>query len=92
MALVQVDGKYGYIDLNGTIKISPTFMDATSFLSNMAGVRGDLKWGVIDKEGKFIVDPKYEFAIPLEDGLVRYMQEGRIGYLNSNGQIVWNAQ
>jgi len=39
MSLVKVDGKFGYIDMNGTMAIPPTFNYAGRFLEGLAAVQ-----------------------------------------------------
>ena len=59
---VQKDGKWGFEDKTGTIKIECTYDKVTEFNQfGYAGIRKDNKWGVIGKDGKVILEPKYEF-------------------------------
>jgi ABC-type phosphate transport system substrate-binding protein len=55
---VLVDGKGGYIDNTGTIKIEPRFTQAADFSEGLAGVTvlqgGVNKRGYVDKTGKMI--------------------------------------
>ncbi len=56
-------GKYGYIDENGEIVISPTYTSAEPFNQERAVVNiGEDykdKYGLIDKKGNFIIKPEY---------------------------------
>lgn len=57
------DGKFGYIDVKGTIVIPPKFTSAMPFehgraIVNMAEDYGN-EYGLIDKEGNFIYPPVY---------------------------------
>lgn len=57
------DGKFGYIDVKGTIVIPPKFTSAMPFeygraIVNMAEDYGE-DYGLIDREGKFIYPPVY---------------------------------
>ncbi len=59
-----VDGKWGYIDRDGKMAISPRFAEAEAFRDGRAVVRVGAGWGrnsgLIDATGKFIIDPQYE--------------------------------
>jgi hypothetical protein len=48
-------GLFGYIGQDGKYKIQPCFENASSFLDGLAAVRMDEKWGVIDKNGDWVV-------------------------------------
>lgn len=55
------DGKWGYTDKNGSIKIDYEYEFATEFNNyGFAAIKKDGKWGCIDSNGKIIVEPKYE--------------------------------
>ena len=77
---VEVDGKYGYIDIRGKFVIEPKFDVASRFSAGLAAVRiGDntAKYGFIDKRGKYIVGKKFDSAEVFADGfaLVRIGDE-----------------
>ena len=54
------------------------------------------KYGFIDKQGKFVIDPKFDFADSFSDGLaaVRIGDEesGKQSYIDSRGKIVITPQ
>nr|WP_263323215.1 WG repeat-containing protein [Neobacillus sp. Marseille-Q6967] len=58
-----LDGKWGYMDEHGTIKIQPRFSQAGVFTAGRAIVsveKGDIEYsGVINLDGKFIIKPNY---------------------------------
>ena len=57
LAPVQVGDRWGYIDKNGKVAISPQFNDARGFSSGLAPVGIGTNWGYIDKSGKFVWNP-----------------------------------
>lgn len=60
LAAVSVDGKWGYIDVDGNLVIDAQFQDAHSFSNSLAAVSMDGKWGFINKEGKVVIDYTFE--------------------------------
>lgn len=64
MAAVRIDGKYGYIDRNGTIVIEPAFDLAGAFHAGLAEVLIGNHTGVIDTSGRIVVAPQFARAIP----------------------------
>jgi hypothetical protein len=81
LAAVQVGSKWGYCDRTGTIVIPPQFTNATAFQNNLAVVNvGDSpfnvygeseKWGIIDRNCKWVVKPIYDSANPYSEGFAR---------------------
>lgn len=47
-----------------------------------------LLWGYIDTSGKFVVEPKFETAHEMYDGLALVETGGRFGYINNKGNFV----
>ncbi len=47
LAVVQIDGKYGYIDRTGKFVIKPQFSEASRFVRGLAAVKKDSKYGYI---------------------------------------------
>ena len=61
MVSVQKDGKWGFEDKKGTIKVECIYDEVTEFNEyKYAGIKKDNKWGVINSEGKVILEPEYE--------------------------------
>ncbi len=54
---INVDGKYGFMNVTGKTVITPQFDDAYDFSEGLAAVRIDTKFGFIDTKGVVIVTP-----------------------------------
>lgn len=61
-AAVKINGKWGYIDKDGTVKIEPQYEDARSFANGMAAVMQDGLWGFINADGEMVIEPQFEDA------------------------------
>ena len=58
---INKDGKWGFVDKNGEIKVSCKYDMVTEINEyGFAGVMQDNRWGVIDAEGNVVVVPTYE--------------------------------
>jgi hypothetical protein len=73
---VMVDGKWGFIDNTGTIKIEPQFnlrIGSPGFSEGLAAVavgeNNDEKWGYIDKTGAWVIEPQFDSAFDFSEGL-----------------------
>lgn len=61
MIAYEENGKWGFVDKQGEIKVEPIYEMVTELNSyGFAGIKKDNKWGVIDREGKIILEPKFE--------------------------------
>ena len=59
--LIKQNGKYGFIDSSGTVKINPQYLFAHDFQNGLALVVVDtnkkIRYGFINSENKFIIKP-----------------------------------
>lgn len=57
----KIDGKWGFVDKDGNIKVQNTYDLVTEFNEyGFAGIKIDGKWGVIKEDTTIAVEPKYE--------------------------------
>lgn len=61
-AAVKKDGKWGFIQKDGTMFIEPYYADADSFSVSLAPVvqPGQEKWGVIDTQNRELIPPTFD--------------------------------
>lgn len=107
LAAVRIKGKWGYIDRKGKLAIPAKFDAADSFCGGraVAAVKvGDaLKFGFIDKTGKFVVEPTHHYISGFADGIAQFsndikytqkptyfLQDGpaTFGLMDSNGKVI----
>jgi hypothetical protein len=50
------------------------------------------RWGFIDKEGKLVINPQFDFAGAFRDGLANVMIGQRQAYVDRGGKTVWIQQ
>ncbi|MDR2360808.1 MAG: WG repeat-containing protein [Oscillospiraceae bacterium] len=68
LAAVKLNGKWGFIDKAGEIRIEPQFDDALSFSEHLAAVKqGDL-WGYAALTGKIAIEPQFLQAKSFSNG------------------------
>jgi hypothetical protein len=61
---------YGYIDITGKVVIEPQFQTVSEFHNGTAGVRmSNDRWGIINKDGKFIIPAIYDAAMPFVEDI-----------------------
>ena len=75
LGLLNIGGRYGYINDKNKFVINPHFDDAYSFRKEgFAVVKMEKKYGLIDRHGNYLIEPKFDLMpmfsfINLEDGL-----------------------
>ena len=83
---------WGYIDVHGKTVIKPKFMVAGSFINGSTAVKEpEGGFGIIDRRGKFIVEPIYRTISYFKEGFVRAvdMETGEYWFLNEEGEKVF---
>ncbi len=91
LACARQGGLYGYIDKRGEWAIRPQFRYARSFSEGLAGVRlGEKGWGFIDRDGKVVIPARFGWVYEeFRHGIAGVTFEGKLGYINTKGQWVW---
>ena len=83
---------WGYIDVHGKTVIKPQFMEAGSFINGSTAVKEpEGGCGIIDRRGKFIVEPIYRAISYFKEGFARAedMETGEYWLLNEEGEKVF---
>ncbi len=92
---IEINGKWGFTDEKGVLVIDTIFVMALSFNGHgIAPVVDDSGWVYIDTRGKkvrrpFIYDNGPDYFI---EGLSRYLDHKKIGFINTGGEIQIKAQ
>jgi hypothetical protein len=93
---VRVDGKWGFIDNTGTIKIEPQFAGLRrrdgdgmlwGFFEGLAAVQTvqDGPWGYIDTAGRMVIEPQFELAQWFSEGLAVVRNAGQWYFIDKTG-------
>ena len=56
----------------------------------MARVKLAGRWGFVDKNGKYVINPQFDEAASFNEGLARVKVSRKIGYVDENGRYIWN--
>lgn len=91
--------KIGYFNTKGDVAIEPIPADVQlnsgysydyNFYNGIAMYRQPktYKYGFMDKTGKFIIEPIYQWAEPFKGKLAPVTKGNKFGYINSSGNLV----
>lgn len=82
-----------YIDKYFCVKTEQPFQDANPFLSDLAGVKKDGKWGYIDTNFNVVIPCKFDWCGNFYKDLAEVeLVDGNLNihsYINKKGQTIW---
>ena len=85
------DDKWGFINKEGTITINYQFDGANDFKNGKCIVTSSNKDGVIDKEGKYIINPQFT-DMQIDGDIFLVNQDGKRGWCDKDGKLIINPQ
>ena len=93
-SIEENNGKYGYINIDGNVIITPQFDYAESFSEGLALVKVDEKCGFIDKKGTIVITPQFDYwgTASFSEGLACVKVDGKCGFIDKKGTIVITPQ
>lgn len=89
---IPLHDKWGYIDRNGSVRITLRFDAASAFREGLAVVEVDGKYGFIDSNGFAVVQPTFNDAFPFSEGLAAACTGERCGFIDHLGKFVISPQ
>lgn len=85
---VKIEGKFGFVDTLGRLRIANRYDSISSFKSNMAAIKLLGRWGYINRSEQLVVQPHFEKAYPFIDGLAIVRKDGKYGMVNKKGETI----
>jgi len=85
---VKIDGYYGFIDLNGKLRIANRYEGIGLYNDGMANIKILNKWGTINKHENIVVQPYYDQIGKFENNLAIAQKNNKYGILNDIGKTV----
>lgn len=81
------NGKFGFKHNDKTI-IPAKFDYVTDFNEGLACVKQNDKWGFIDINGNWVIEPQYISAQPMRNGKAKVKSKNGIGLIDSIGNLI----
>jgi hypothetical protein len=85
---IHKDGKYGFIDEAGRLRIANRYEDVKHFSDGLAAIRIREKWGFIDHLEKLVVQPVYDWVGNFDNGHAIVKKDNQYGLIDGNGKVV----
>jgi hypothetical protein len=89
---IKKNGKFGFIDDEGRLRIANRYEDIKPFSEGLAAVKIRNKWGFINRDEKIIIQPAYEDVSPFQNGYARIQQNKMHGLLSDEGKLLLPAR
>jgi WG containing repeat len=89
---IKRNGKYGFIDDLGRLRVANRYEDIKPFSEGLAAFKIRNKWGFINRDEKIVIQPAYEDAAPFSNEHSIIKQKGFYGYMNNEGRVVLPAR
>ncbi|MEM6736914.1 MAG: WG repeat-containing protein [Bacteroidota bacterium] len=86
--LIKKNDRWGFLDLQGRLRISNRYRDARPFSEGLAAVKLREKWGFINKHESLVIQPYYEEVTDFKDGLSIVSLRGQFGLINAKGNEI----
>ncbi len=85
---IKRNGRYGFIDDQGRLRIANRYEDIMPFSNGLAAVKIRGKWGFINKADQIVIQPVYEQVDLFADGFTRAKQNGKYGMIDASGNVL----
>jgi hypothetical protein len=78
----------------GNIQVSAAkdFSEGYSCVNTFDRNTGVVKYGYIDKQGTFLINPILDYADDFQNGFARIIYQGRNGLMNIQGKVFWSDE
>jgi WG containing repeat len=89
---VKRDGKFGFIDERGRLRIANRYDDVGEFHEGLAAFKLIGKWGFLNTSDQVIINPNYEKVSNFQNGLAIAYRGGKSGVINKKGNPILTFQ
>ncbi|RFS19444.1 WG repeat-containing protein [Chitinophaga silvatica] len=94
MAIIERDGKQIYINITGKevirVKSRGCKLKLRHFVNGYARIEACGKWGMIDRNGNWVIAAEYDAIGDMFNDRVAVMRNGNWGFADKTGQIIIN--
>ncbi len=86
LTVIKRDGKYGFVDSRGRLRIANRYEDAGDFHEGRAPIKLLGKWGYIDASDEIVVQPSFDRITAFHRGVAKVMRSQKEGLIGRNGE------
>lgn len=83
---IKRDGKYGFVDLRGRLRIANRYDGIGSFHEGLAPMKLVGKWGFINTADEIVIQPTFDSVEEFDQGVATISRNGKYGLINKEGK------
>ena len=87
-SIIKIDGKYGFVDKTGLLKITYRYDSLQPFHEGFAPFQLLGNWGFINTDEQIIAQPIYSHVSPYSNGIAVVTQNDKQGLINTEGAYI----
>lgn len=84
---IKKNGKYGFIDNKGRLRIANRYEAIGNFKNGYAPVKILGKWGFVDTNDQIVINPSYRFVSDFENSIA-IVKKDKFGFIDQEGKTV----
>lgn len=88
LRMIIKDGKYGFVDDEGLLRIANRYDEARDFENGFAPIKLRHHWGFIDKSDQIAVQPNFDDVYPFRMHASVVEKDGKFGLVNDTDEII----
>ncbi len=85
---IKRDGKFGFVDSRGRLRIANRYDNIGEFHDGLAPVSLLGKWGYINKQDQIVIQPTFETTGNFEGGIALVSRNGKYGLIDLEGNVL----
>ena len=85
---VRRNGKYGFVDGKGKLRIANRYDSIGAFQNGLAPIKLIGMWGFINADDKIVIQPNYESVSTFSNGLALVKRNSKMGLIDQLGRVV----
>lgn len=85
---MKKDGRYGFVDTNGNLRIANRYDSIGEFHEGLGAVKLIGKWGFVNENDHVAINPNYDSAANFHDGMAIVSRGKKVGVINRAGNTV----
>jgi WG containing repeat len=85
---VQKDGKFGFVDAKGNLRVANRYDSIGEFHEGLAAIKLIGKWGFVNVSDQIVVNPNYQWVSSFKNGFCIATQNGKYGIIDKSGKAV----
>lgn len=89
--LIKKHNRFGFVDLDGKLRIANRYDSAQIFSEGLAAVKIRGKWGFIDASERLVIQPHYQSVSRFSQGLAIFQHKGAFGLMDKSGREILAA-